>query len=152
MNILVSACLLGVSCRYDGDSKPREAVLALMEKHTLIPVCGEIFGGLPTPRHPSERRDGGVYMVTGENVTAQYERGANEVLRLARLYDCRVAVLKERSPSCGSGRIYDGTFTNTLTDGWGVTAEKLRDNGMKIYGESEIDALIADLEEEKYDK
>ena len=91
-------------------------------------------------------------MVTGENVTAQYERGANEVLRLARLYDCRVAVLKERSPSCGSGRIYDGTFTNTLTDGWGVTAEKLRDNGMKIYGESEIDALIADLEEEKYDK
>ena len=139
MKILVSACLLGVRCRYDGKSKPHPAVERLMEQHTLIPVCGEIFGGLPTPRVSAERQGARVVTADGRDVTAAYRRGAEEVLRLAKRYGCKAAILKERSPSCGSGRIYDGTFTGTLTDGWGVTAELLRDHGICVIGESEAE-------------
>ena len=139
MKILVSACLLGVRCRYDGKSKPHPAVERLMERHTLIPVCGEIFGGLPTPRVSAERQGARVVTADGRDVTAAYRRGAEEVLRLAERYGCTAAILKERSPSCGSGRIYDGTFTGTLTDGWGVTAELLRDHGICVIGESEAE-------------
>ena len=139
MKILVSACLLGVRCRYDGKSKPHPAVEQLMEQHTLIPVCGEIFGGLPTPRVSAERQGERVVTADGRDVTAAYRRGAEEVLRLAERYGCKAAILKERSPSCGSGRIYDGTFTGTLTDGWGVTAELLRDHGICVIGESEAE-------------
>ena len=103
--ILISACLLGVRCRYDGGSKPQEPILRLMEKYTLIPVCPEQLGGLPTPRLPSERIGAQVVMKDGTDVTAAYRRGAEEALRLARLFGCRRAVLKERSPSCGSGTI-----------------------------------------------
>ena len=136
MKILVSACLLGVRCRYDGKSKPHPAVERLMEQHTLIAVCGEILGGLPTPRVSAERQGARVVTADGCDVTAAYRRGAEEVLRLARHYGCKAAILKERSPSCGSGRIYDGTFTGTLNDGWGVTAELLRDHGICVIGES----------------
>ncbi len=139
MKILVSACLLGVRCRYDGKSKPHPAVERLMEQHTLIPVCGEILGGLPTPRVSAERQGERVVTADGRDVTAAYRRGAEEVLRLAERYGCKAAILKERSPSCGSGRIYDGTFTGTLTDGWGVTAELLRDHGICVIGESEAE-------------
>lgn len=139
MKILVSACLLGVRCRYDGKSKPHPAVERLMEQHTLIPVCGEILGGLPTPRVSAERQGERVVTADGCDVTAAYRRGAEEVLRLAKRYGCKAAILKERSPSCGSGRIYDGTFTGTLTDGWGVTAELLRDHGICVIGESEAE-------------
>ena len=139
MKILVSACLLGVRCRYDGKSKPHPAVERLMEQHTLIPVCGEIFGGLPTPRVSAERQGARVVTADGRDVTAAYRRGAEEVLRLAERYGCTAAILKERSPSCGSGRIYDGTFTGTLTDGWGVTADLLRDHGICVIGESEAE-------------
>ena len=139
MKILVSACLLGVRCRYDGKSKPHPAVERLLEQHTLIPVCGEILGGLPTPRVSAERQGARVVTADGCDVTAAYRRGAEEVLRLAERYGCKAAILKERSPSCGSGRIYDGTFTGTLTDGWGVTAELLRDHGICVIGESEAE-------------
>lgn len=142
MNILVSACLLGVRCRYDGASKPNEAVLKLMERHTLIPVCPEQLGGLATPRPPAERQGEAVRTQSGTDVTEQYRRGAEEALRLCRLYDCRAAVLKERSPSCGSGAVYDGTFSGTLTDGDGVTAELLRANGIPVYGESALEELL----------
>lgn len=140
-NILVSACLLGVACRYDGKGKPNEAVIALKEKYNLIPVCPEIMGGLPTPRLPSEIRGETVIMENGEDVTDKYSKGAEETLRLARLFGCGKAVLKEKSPSCGSGRIYDGTFSKTLTEGNGVTAGMLLANGIRVAGETEIDAL-----------
>ena len=140
-NILVSACLLGVACRYDGKRKPDEAVIALKEKYNLIPVCPEIMGGLPTPRLPSEIRGETVIMENGEDVTDKYSKGAEETLRLARLFGCGKAVLKEKSPSCGSGRIYDGTFSKTLTEGNGVTAGMLLANGIRVAGETEIDAL-----------
>lgn len=140
-NILVSACLLGVACRYDGKRKPNEAVIALKEKYNLIPVCPEIMGGLPTPRLPSEIRGETVIMENGEDVTDKYSKGAEETLRLARLFGCGKAVLKEKSPSCGSGRIYDGTFSKILTEGNGITAGMLLANGIRVAGETEIDAL-----------
>lgn len=141
MTILVSACLLGCPCRYDGAAKADPRVLALMERHTLIPVCPEQLGGLPTPRLPSERREGGVFDRGGKDVTAQYRQGAEEVLRLARLYGCTHAVLKERSPSCGSGQIYDGSFSHVLVPGSGVAAELLAQNGITVLGESQADIL-----------
>ena len=111
MKLLVSACLLGVACRYDGRSKLHPLAQKLCRRHEVIPVCGEIFGGLPTPRLPSERREGGVFASDGGDVTDAFRRGAEEVVRLARLTGAQAAILKERSPSCGSGEIYDGTFT-----------------------------------------
>ena len=125
--ILVRACLLGCACRYDGQSKPNPLAQELARRGLAVPVCPEQLGGLPTPRNPSERRGDRVVMNDGRDVTAEYHRGAEEPLRLGRLYGCTAAVLKERSPSCGCGRIYDGTFTGTLTDGDGVTAALLKD-------------------------
>ena len=149
MRILVSACLLGVSCRYDGKSKPHPAVLALQGQHQLIPVCGEIFGGLPTPRTPAERVGDRVLAEDGRDVTQEYHRGAEEVLALARRLDCKVALLKERSPSCGTGEIYDGSFTRTLTAGDGVTAELLRASGIAVFGESRLADLAEYLNREE---
>lgn len=142
--ILVSACLLGICCRYDGRGNPNEAVLSLLNRDdiTLIPVCPEQLGGLSTPRIPSERRGERVVNRAGEDVTSQFIRGAEEALRIAKLYGCQVAVLKERSPSCGCGRIYDGNFSGKLTDGDGVTAELLRREGIKVYGESQVLEMI----------
>ena len=116
-NLLISACLLGVCCRYDGESKPIMQTVALMERYHLVPVCPEQLGGLPTPREPSERRADTVVSRSGADVTAQFRRGAEQALHLARLYGCKAAVLKERSPSCGSGEVYDGTFSGRLTPG-----------------------------------
>ena len=142
MRILISACLLGVCCRYDGASKPHPLVEALAEKHELVPVCPEQLGGLATPRPPAERQDDFVRTKQGIDVTAQYRRGAEEVVRLYRLLECDAAVLKERSPSCGKNGIYDGTFTGTLKEGSGVTAEFLMAQGVPVYGESELEALL----------
>ena len=140
-NILVSACLLGVSCRYDGKSKANEAVLALRERYNLIPVCPEVFGGLSTPRVPSERIGDKVMMKDGRDVTENYMRGALEAERLCRIYGIRTAILKERSPSCGKGQIYDGSFSGNLTERDGVAAEHLMRLGIRVLGESEIDLL-----------
>lgn len=142
MNILVSACLLGVRCRYDSASRPNEAVLRLMEQHTLIPVCPEQLGGLATPRPPAERQGDAVRTQSGADVTEQYRRGAEEALGLCRLYGCQAAVLKERSPSCGAGAVYDGTFSGTLTEGDGVAAELLAAHGIPVYGESQAEKLL----------
>ena len=137
MHILVSACLLGTPCRYNGKGVLDPAVQALMREHQLVPVCPEILGGLPTPRTPAERIGDRVITRDGTDVTAAYERGAEEALRLARLFGCQAAVLKERSPSCGAGQIYDGTFAGRLIPGNGVCAQRLLDAGIKVYGESQ---------------
>ena len=136
----MSACLLGCPCRYDGAAKPCPAVLALAERHELVPVCPEQLGGLPTPRPPAERREDRVVTQNGD-VTEQYRRGAAEALRLVKLLNCDAAVLKEKSPSCGRVAVYDGTFTRTLTAGNGVTAEALLAAGIPVYGESEAESL-----------
>lgn len=143
MNILVSACLMGMKVRYDGQANENEAILSLMNRHTLIPVCAEVFGGLTTPRDPAERIGDKVVSCAGRDVTRQYVRGAEEILRLAHLYGCTLAILKERSPSCGHGLIYDGTFTKTLVPGDGVLTERLLKAGLTVLGESEAARMIA---------
>ncbi len=140
-SIIVSACLLGVPCRYDGKQKPVPEVIALKDKYHLIPVCAEILGGLPTPRFPCEIKENKVINKIGEDKTYEYTNGADEVLRLAKLFGCDTAVLKEKSPSCGSGKIYDGEFSRTLKDGDGICAALLKNNGIKVLGESEISCL-----------
>ncbi len=136
--ILVSACLLGVSCRFDGQQKAKTPVQELIghEDFCLIPVCPEQWGGLPIPREPSERRGDKVVSRSGKDVSWNYRHGSEQVLGLAKLYGCKGAILKERSPSCGTGEIYDGTFTKTLIPGDGTTAELLKQHGISIVGES----------------
>ncbi len=142
MKLMISACLLGVCCRYDGGERADPDVARLAERHTLIPVCPEQLGGLPTPRPPAERQGDAVRTQAGADVTEEYTRGAREALRLYRMLGCEAAVLKERSPSCGSGKIYDGTFSGTVTDGDGVTAALFRENGIPVYGESQLRELL----------
>lgn len=144
MRLLISACLLGVSCRYDGESKAHPLAAELGKRHQLVPVCPEQLGGLPTPRPPAERRGDRVVTAAGEDVTAAYRRGAEEALTLCRALGCQGAVLKERSPSCGSGEIYDGYFNRTRIPGDGITAEALKAYGIKIWGESDLEGLLED--------
>ena len=142
--LLISACLLGSRCKYDGgdNALPEAALAALRERYALVPVCPETAGGLPVPREPCERRNGRVVSCSGRDVTAQYEAGAETALALARRFGCRAALLKERSPSCGAGRIYDGAFRHALTVGDGVAAEALRAAGLALFGESDVGKLL----------
>lgn len=148
-NVLVSACLLGFDCKYSGGSNklPEQQLAALKERFRLIPVCPETAGGLPTPRQPSERLGKRVLSRQGQDVTAQYQKGAETALRLARRYGCKAALLKEKSPSCGSGLIYDGSFTGTLVTGDGVSAQALKEEGLIVFGESDAELLITVLQE-----
>ena len=136
--VLVSACLLGLRCRYNAEPVANERVLALAKTHTLIPVCPEQLGGLSTPRPPAERLGERVVSNNGTDVTSAFFRGAEETLLLARILGCKTAILKARSPSCGHGRIYDGSFTGKLIPGSGVTAELLAKNGIRVYTEDEL--------------
>lgn len=139
--LLISACLLGTACRYDGESRGKVDALRLRSRYELIPVCPEQLGGLPTPRPPAERQGAWVRTKAGQDVTDAYQKGAEEALRLAKLMGCRKALLKEKSPSCGSGAIYDGAFTGNLTAGDGVTAELLKKEGILVLGESRWEDL-----------
>ena len=137
-NILVSACLLGECCRYDGKSKPCERVMTLSDTYNLIPICPEVMGGLPTPRIPSEICGELVLMKDGRNVTRNYNNGAQKALEIAIENACTVAILKEKSPSCGSGLIHNGLFDGGLVEGDGITTQLLKKNGIRVLGESEI--------------
>lgn len=146
MNILVSWCLLGEPCRYDGKSVPVEALQALGQAgHTLIPVCPEVLGGLPTPRAPAELQpDGRVINREGEDVTDAYLAGAERALEIAKRNGCTLAVLKANSPSCGSRLIYDGTFSGKRISGQGVAARLISETGISVLDEDELDTLILD--------
>jgi uncharacterized protein YbbK (DUF523 family) len=141
MKILVSACLLGVPCRYDAKSKPDERVIALSKKHELIPVCAEVLGGLETPRIPAEIVGDKVLRRDGVDVTREYHSGAQCVLDIAIQNSCKIAILKSKSPSCGKGKIYDGTYTKTLKDGNGICADLLVKNNITVLTEREIDKI-----------
>lgn len=136
---LVSACLAGINCRYDGKSNYNEEIMELVKKGEAILVCPEQLGGLATPRFPSEvsiqNEERKVINNHGEDVTENYERGAQEVLELAKKMNIKKAILKARSPSCGCGLINDGTFTKTKVEGNGVTAQLLLDNGLEVFNE-----------------
>ena len=146
MNILVSHCLLGEPCRYDGASRLDRQVLELHRAgHNLIPVCPEVLGGLDTPSAPAELQpDGRVVNEDGEDVTAAYRAGAEAALKIARETGCTLAVLKARSPSCGCGEVYDGTFTHTLKGGWGVAARLLMEAGITVMDEEDLPAWLFD--------
>lgn len=139
--LLISACLLGEMCRYDGKSKDCPIVRCLEDRYDFIPVCPECLGGLPCPRPPAERRGDTVVSRTGQNVTAAFYRGAEKALTIARAHGVKKALLKERSPSCGFGTIHDGMFTGTLRPGNGVAAELLSAAGIAIFGESQWEVL-----------
>ena len=135
---LCSACLLGINCRYDGGNKANEKVIELSKHEKLIPVCPERLGGLPVPRDAAERRGKKVFTGSGKDVTDFFRKGAKTVLDVARNLNTNEAILKQRSSSCGSGQIYDGTFSGKVIEGDGVTAELLKANGIKIITEEDL--------------
>lgn len=131
--VLISACLLGVNCKYNGKNNLKEELLKdILEKYEVIPICPEVWGGLTTPRDPSEIVGDKVLSNKGKDVTENYKRGAIETLNLAKSLNITKAILRAKSPSCGNGKIYDGTFTSTLIDGDGVTTKLLKENGIEI--------------------
>lgn len=136
--ILVSACLLGLNCKYDGENNRNEKVLEYIKDKEVIPVCPEIFGGLQTPRIPSEIVGDKVLNREKIDVTKEYQKGAEETLYLAKLFNVKKALLKESSPSCGSNTIYDGTFTGNKINGIGITAKLLKENGIEVISENEV--------------
>ena len=132
MKIIVSACLLGHNCKYNGGNNRNETVLSYIKGHEVIPVCPETAGGLPTPRIPVELKDGRAINAAGEDVTAQFRTGVEKTM--AKLIDetINLAILQPRSPSCGCKQIYDGTFSKTLIEGKGMFAQKLAEMGIPM--------------------
>ena len=140
--LIVSACLLGENCKYNGGNNKNETVINLQKDFDVVAVCPECFGGLKIPRLPNEIIDGRAISKDGKDFTAEYLKGARKTLYVAEECGAQYAVLKERSPSCGKGVIYDGTFSGSLTDGNGITADLLIKSGIMVFGESEIDKLL----------
>lgn len=134
----VSACLAGIACRYDGGHNLCLPVARLVKEGRAVPVCPECLGGLPTPRCPSELRGRRVVSRAGQDVTAAFQRGARMALEAARLAGCTAAILKKRSPSCGVGSVYDGTFRHVLREGDGVWAALLRREGFALFSEDAL--------------
>lgn len=140
--ILISACLVGDKVKYDGRSNYNEKIKLLLEKYELVPFCPEVEGGLPTPRKPSERVKDRVKMENGKDVTKYYEKGAELALNICLYLGIKIAILKENSPSCGTHKIYDGSFSHKLIDGEGYTTELLKRKGIKVLSEDEIDTIL----------
>jgi uncharacterized protein YbbK (DUF523 family) len=136
--IIVSACLAGIKCRYDGKAIHCEKVINLIKQGKAIPVCPEQLGGLTTPRFPAEQKGNKVFAKNGEDVTTKFKFGAKEALKIAILAKCKSAILKSKSPSCGLDKIYDGTFSEKLINGDGIFTQILKKNNIKVYTENEI--------------
>ncbi len=136
--IICSACLLGINCRYDGKNNLNKKVLDLTKKAILIPVCPEQFGGLPTPREPAEQKGNKVFTKSGKDVTKYFLKGAKEVLKIVKFFGIKEAILKQKSPSCGYGKIYDGTFSGKLIEGNGITTKLLKKKKIKIFSEEDL--------------
>ena len=152
--ILISACLLGENCKYNGgnnaDAISAEALDKLRQIYELVAVCPECMGGLTTPREPAEICANGrvVTKFSGCDVTAEFILGAQNCADIARENGCKIAVLKERSPSCGSCEIYDGSFTGRIVSGDGLTAAALKKLGVRVVGESALAELNLEKEAE----
>lgn len=143
MNILISACLLGINCKYNGSNNNIPDIIKQMENVTLISICPEQLGGLTTPRPPAEiNEEARILSKEGNDVTKQFLFGAEETLKIAMMYNCEYAILKERSPSCGSNQVYDGSFTGKVKPGEGITASLLKRNGIKVYSEENFEGLV----------
>ncbi|MCR5335519.1 MAG: DUF523 domain-containing protein [Synergistes sp.] len=139
--LIVSACLLGINCRYSGEKRADSRVLELIGKYSVMPLCPEQLGGLPTPRNACEIAAGRVIDAKGADFTDNYIKGAQEVLRIARMFNCRFALMKENSPSCGVNSIHDGTFSGGKIAGQGITSRLLREAGIKVFSEEEMELL-----------
>ena len=135
---ICSACLLGLECRYDCKGKKNAKVISLSDKEILIPVCPEQLGGLSTPREAAEQKGDKVVTESGRDVTSAFRKGAREVLKIVKISGAQEAILKQRSPSCGCGQIYDGTFSGRIIKGDGATASLLKKNGIKVITEEEL--------------
>lgn len=141
--VLVSACLLGIACRYDGESKPNEQILSYNRRFSFIPFCPETYGGLSTPRVPAEiQPDGRVVNEEGIDVTAAYQAGAERAVTLCKDFHIHYAILKSRSPACGPENSYDGTFSHTLIQRPGCAAKALMDAGITVFSDENFDSSL----------
>ena len=138
MKVLVSKCLLGFNCRYKGDNCKNEKVLEFLKDKEVIGICPEQAGGLPTPRDPSEIVEDKVISKAGKDVTAEYKKGAKIALKLAQDNKVDLVLFKAKSPSCGCGLIYDGTFSGNKIPGNGISSQLLLDNGFKVITEEDL--------------
>ncbi|WP_107829519.1 DUF523 domain-containing protein [Campylobacter concisus] len=141
--VLISACLAGINCKFNGENNilDRDVLDEISKKYHLLFVCPEVFGGLSTPREPAEMKGGLVVTKTAKDVSENFKFGAEICLKIAKLNGCKKAILKARSPSCGSGQIYDGSFTKKLIFGDGVAAKLLKENEILVFSEDEIGRL-----------
>ncbi len=140
--ILISACLLGINCKYNGGNNLNPLIEKLKKKYELVPICPEVMGGLSIPRDPSEIKEDRVISNKGVDVTSNYLSGAYQALQIVGLSNITKAILKDGSPSCGSTYIYDGTFTKNEISGMGITAKLLKENNIEIYNEKDIERLL----------
>lgn len=138
MKIMVSACLLGENCKYNGGSNRNEKVLEYIKDHQVIPVCPEVMGGLPTPRVPSEIRDNVVINKEGTIVDKEFRKGAKEAFEIALRENVDLVILKAKSPSCGTKQVYDGTFSGRLVDGQGIFTAMIKEAGISFNDEKEF--------------
>ena len=141
--VLISACLAGINCKFNGENNLLDSGILdeISKKYHLLFVCPEVFGGLGTPREPAEMKNGLVVTKTAKDVSENFINGAEICLKIAKLNGCKKAILKARSPSCGSGQIYDGSFTKKLILGDGVAAKLLKENEILVFSEDEIGRL-----------
>ena len=141
--VLISACLAGINCKFNGENNLLDSGILdkISKKYHLLFVCPEVFGGLSTPREPAEMKGGLVVTKTAKDVSENFKFGAEICLKIAKLNGCKKAILKARSPSCGSGQIYDGSFSKKLIFGDGVAAKMLKENGILVFSEDEIGRL-----------
>jgi uncharacterized protein YbbK (DUF523 family) len=135
--IIVSGCLAGLNCRYDGSSKPDSNIIRMVRRKEAIAVCPEQLGGLPTPRPAAEQSEGKIVTKDGKDVTSEFYDGAYKALKIALDLGCKKAILKSKSPSCGCGLIYDGTFTGRLITGDGIYARMLKENNLEVFTEED---------------
>ena len=142
MKIGISSCLLGIQCKYNGGSNYNEDIIRLKEKYEIVPICPEVLGGLSIPRVPAEIVNNQVINQEGIDVTDNYNQGALKALQILKENNINVVILKSKSPSCGKGEIYDGTFSHTLIKGNGVSAQLFLDNNITVYNEHNYKDLL----------
>ena len=140
--ILISACLVGDNVKYNGGNNKNPLIEKLLEKYELVPFCPEVEGGLSIPRHPCENKDGRIVNDIGEDKTDAFERGAELAYNICLFLKIKIAILKERSPSCGVHEIYDGSFSHKVIPSAGVTTTYLKEKGITVYNENEIPKLL----------
>ena len=139
--LLVSACFVSKGYKYDGEANINLKIIELEQKYEFVFICPEVFGGLPVPRYPSEILGDKVVNIIGEDVTQNFNLGAKKALEIAKKHNCKKALLKAKSPSCGKGMVYDGTFSHTLKEAHGITVRLLMENGIEVYTENELENL-----------